>query len=130
MPEEAVERIREWIDSGASLDDIAPELSLENIVPPPRYPAPPETYPVAVPVTALAFSPDGRELAVGGYHEVLVSVDERGRLHRWGVDDAKVTHRVDLPAKPLRMSGTAGTPTVALADGSVLIIDTADLATR
>lgn len=299
LPEEAVERIREWIDSGASLDDIAPESSLETIVPPPRHPTPPETYPVAVPVTALAFSPDGSELAVGGYHEVLVwdvesavlrrrlgnvgqrvfaigfppeqdgigdadvagrtvivasgtpglhgeirqldfdtgetlgvaarsadvatsvafrpghrqiavgsadqkirivdletmetireiishtegvnsvtwnadgsrlasasgdrsvklfdtdsghlvhsyrghdadvrgvvfaaddehlvSVDQRGKLHRWGVDSAKVTHQVDLPAEPLRMGGTTGTPTVALADGSVLIIDTADL---
>ena len=30
----------------------------------------PEVYPVTVPITALAFSPDGNEVAASGYHEI------------------------------------------------------------
>jgi len=57
--------IRTWISQGAEDDtpaDVAREISAEN---PPVYSGPPV-------VTSLDFSPDGKRLAVSGYHEVLI----------------------------------------------------------
>ena len=45
-------------------------------------PDPPLNYRVAVPVLALAFSLDGKELVTGGYHEVLVWDATTGTLLR------------------------------------------------
>ena len=39
----------------------------------------PEAYPVTVPITALAFSPDGAEVAASGYHEVNALEGRRRR---------------------------------------------------
>ena len=62
---EQVELIRQWIAQGAP-DDTPPSLekpvSPDN---PPVYTTPPV-------VTALDYSPDGRRLAVSGYHEVQI----------------------------------------------------------
>lgn len=62
---EQVETIRQWIAQGA-VDDTPPSLekpvSPEN---PPVYSTPPV-------VTAIDYSPDGRRLAVSGYHEVQI----------------------------------------------------------
>ncbi len=62
---EAVHTIRTWIAQGA-MDDSPPDVGIridaEN---PPVYSAPPV-------VTSMDYSPDGKLLAVSGYHEVLV----------------------------------------------------------
>ncbi|WP_162006521.1 c-type cytochrome domain-containing protein [Roseimaritima sediminicola] len=76
-----VQRFRDWLAAGAAFDGDDPEQTLDLVVPPPRHPDPPETYPAAVPVTAVAFSPDGSEVLSGGYHEVLVWNTE-GTLQR------------------------------------------------
>jgi hypothetical protein len=60
-----IDRIRRWIDAGAKAD-AGPPVE--------KAPASPEdampTLAVAAPATALAFSPDGKTLAVGAYREV------------------------------------------------------------
>ncbi|MCE9531924.1 MAG: c-type cytochrome, partial [Planctomycetes bacterium] len=66
LSEPQVKLISDWITQGA-IDDTpssakAPLVDAEH---PPVYPAPPV-------VTAVAFSPDGKYLAVSGYHEVLL----------------------------------------------------------
>lgn len=63
-PEE-VELIRRWIAEGAK--DDTPEGVRDTIGPdhPPVYASPPV-------ITALAYSPDSRMLAVSGYHEILL----------------------------------------------------------
>lgn len=82
LPEEAIGLFRKWIDAGASSEGIDAEASLDAILPPPRHPDAPDSYAVTMPITALAFSPDGSELIVGGYHEVLVWELESGELRR------------------------------------------------
>ena len=42
----------------------------------------PESYPVTVPITALAFSPDGKEIASSGYHEINLWKTGDGTLDR------------------------------------------------
>ena len=62
---EAVHTIRTWIAQGA-MDDSPPDVGIridaEN---PPVYSTPPV-------VTSMDYSPDGKLLAVSGYHEVLI----------------------------------------------------------
>lgn len=82
LPAEQVEVIRQWLAAGASFDAPDPNEALSFVIPPPRYPAPPKHYPQALPVTAIAFSPDGTQLLVGGYHEITVWDVRDGSLQR------------------------------------------------
>jgi WD40 repeat protein len=78
---EAVATIRAWIEQGAiddTPDDVSREISAEN---PPVYVSPPV-------VTTMDYSPDGKLLAVSGYHEVLI-------------------HTLDGSAAPKRLIGRA-----------------------
>jgi WD40 repeat protein len=80
MPQDAdplskaeVALIRHWIDTGATLDaGLNPGDPLIADMPSLPQPLPPAKYRVPIPVTAVAFSPDGDQLATSGYHEVLV----------------------------------------------------------
>src|SRR5207253_7336434 len=49
-----------------------------------KPPVPPATYPCAVTITALAFSPDNQTLVVGGQHELTI----------WDIAQAKLEMRV------------------------------------
>lgn len=65
LPDEQIAALRGWIEAGA-LDDTPKEL-----VDPAAATEPP-TYSQAPVINALAFSPDGKILAVAGYREVLL----------------------------------------------------------
>ena len=76
-----IESIRKWIEGGAKFDGEDARTPLAMLVnASARHPTPPEVYPRPVPVSALAFSPDGKELAAGGYHEVTIWEAESGKL--------------------------------------------------
>ena len=65
LPAEAIHTIRTWIAQGASDDSppaVGARITPEN---PPVYSSPPV-------VTSMDYSPDGKLLAVSGYHEVLI----------------------------------------------------------
>jgi WD40 repeat protein len=65
--------IRHWIDTGATLDaGLNPADPLIADMPSLPQPLPPVNYRVPIPVTAVALSPDGDQLATSGYHEILV----------------------------------------------------------
>jgi len=76
--------IRKWIDTGATLDaGLNPSDPLIAIMPSLPQPAAPVAYRVPIPVTAVAFSPDGSQLATSGYHEfILWSAKDGRRLAR------------------------------------------------
>jgi hypothetical protein len=74
--------IKTWIEQGAKFDGVDPTRSSKSQMPPRQHPDPPEAYRAAVPVWAVAFSPDGKELAVGGYHEVTIWNPTDGSLVR------------------------------------------------
>ncbi|HTN77950.1 MAG TPA: c-type cytochrome domain-containing protein, partial [Pirellulaceae bacterium] len=79
---EQIAIIKRWIEEGASFDGGDPKAALASIIPAPEHPAAPESYARPVPVTALAFSPSGQELYVGGYHEISVWNPADGQLIR------------------------------------------------
>ncbi|MGE4002197.1 MAG: c-type cytochrome domain-containing protein, partial [Planctomycetaceae bacterium] len=82
LTSEQTDTIRRWIAEGAAFDGADVQLPLRRLMPPRRHPLPPERYASAIPVYALAFSPTGGELAVGGYHEVTIWDAQTGALVR------------------------------------------------
>ena len=85
------ETVRRWIAQGAKLDagldpdaDIVAELRARW-----QPPVPPASYAFPVIVNALAFTPDGKQLVVGGHHELTV----------WSADTGKLLKRVRTRAE-------------------------------
>lgn len=92
---EEIAVIRQWIVDGARFDGHNSNEPIKRQMPPRNHPAPPAKYRVPVPIYSLAFSPDGRELAVAGHHEVTVWRAETGELRR------------RIPSMPLRIQSLA-----------------------
>jgi len=72
LPAAQIALIERWIKNGAKFDGADPKLDLVSLMPRKQHPAPPEIYPQALPVTALAFSTNGQQLISSGYHEIIV----------------------------------------------------------
>jgi WD40 repeat protein len=66
-----IESFRQWITDGAKLDRGDALSNLALLAPKHPHPKAPEYYRMALPVLALAFTPDATEIATGGYHEVI-----------------------------------------------------------
>ena len=99
------EKIRRWIAAGAKFDGKDKVASLRSQLPPRNHPAAPKRYRLPPPVFAMAISPDGKELSIGGYHEVTV----------WNPRTGKLIRRIGgLPQRIYQMVYTS--------DGSQLII--------
>ena len=103
LPSSQISLIERWIKQGARFDGPDPKAELVTLIPREPYPDPPQAYRYPIQITALAFSPDGRELAVAGYHEITV----------WDPAEGKLLHRIKNVAQ--RTYGLAYSP-----DGSML----------
>ena len=77
-----IDLFRRWILAGAKFDGSDPKAPYKTMFGPREHPAAPKTYPSPVPVLALALAPGGKEVAVGGYHEVTIWDTATGRLLR------------------------------------------------
>lgn len=84
LSSEQIELIKRWIASGGKFDgqDVGQPLAL--VIPPVQYANPPEVYAQAVPITAIAFSRDGKLVITGGYHELVI----------WNTETAKLVRRI------------------------------------
>lgn len=82
LPAEQLALFKRWIEEGAKFDGDDPAADLISIVPAPTHPEPPEAYRYAIPVAAITFSHDGKELITGGYHELAVWNPVDGTLVR------------------------------------------------
>jgi mono/diheme cytochrome c family protein len=122
LTKEQVALIGRWIGQGAKFDgpDGAAPLSAYASV---RYPAPPEAYPRPVPVAALAFSPDGKTLAAGGYHEITLWDPADGRLIGRINGVAQRTQSLAWSADGSLLAAASGTPGQV---GEVRLFETAD----
>jgi WD40 repeat protein len=84
MPLEQIAMIETWVKEGAKYDgnDVKEDwptlLHKRTIVPVP------DKYPTVVPITALAFSPNGESLTTGGFHEAIV----------WNLADGAIRQRI------------------------------------
>jgi mono/diheme cytochrome c family protein len=98
LPAAQVTLLRQWIEEGANFDGADAAAPLVSMVKEEEHAAPPEVYRQPVAVTALAFSPDGKQLAVSGYHEVTL----------WDPADGKLVGRIQKLAE--RTTGLSYSP--------------------
>ncbi|MDB6034181.1 MAG: hypothetical protein JWM16_4519 [Verrucomicrobiales bacterium] len=105
-----IQRIREWIEGGSKFDGTDATAALVSLIPPIHQPEPPSAYPAPVPVTALAFAPDGSEISVSGYHEITVWSPEDGRLLRRVKNVAQSTLSLAYQPKGNLLAAASGTP--------------------
>ena len=106
---EQVRVLEQWIREGAKTDGVDPDAPLSSYVAT-SHPSAPAAYPRPVPVRAVALRPDGKEVAVGGYHEITVWDPVDGRLlHRIG-NVAQQTHSLAYSPDGTLLTAAGGTP--------------------
>lgn len=98
LPASQIDLVKRWIEQGAKFDGPDASAPLASIAGGTNYPDPPAIYSRPVPITAIAFSPDGQELAVSGYREITI----------WNPSDGKLLHRIK--GLPERIWGLAYSP--------------------
>jgi len=81
LSQDQISLIRQWIDQGLRFDGKDIHARLVAIVPPAIHPKPPTHYRFPLPIGALAFSPDGKSLWVGGYHEIIQLNHQDGSIN-------------------------------------------------
>jgi WD40 repeat protein len=84
LPGAKIAVIEKWIKEGAKYDGTDSKEDWVALLHKTTPIVVPESYPVPLPITALAFSPDNTEIAASGYHEVNL----------WKLDDASVSRRL------------------------------------
>ena len=110
LPKETTEIVRRWIAEGAHYDGSEKNAPLVEIVPPRTHPKAPEKYALPVPVTALAFSPDGSEIFASGFREVTVWNAADGTLLRRISNVAPRTYALTFNPDGKVLAAASGAP--------------------
>jgi hypothetical protein len=113
LPADQIALIKQWIAEGAKYDTADQKAELVSIVPRKAHANPPEAYRMAVPVTALAFAADGKELAAGGYNEITVWNPADGKLVRRIKDVEQRVFSLAYSNDGKLLAAAAGTPGVS-----------------
>lgn len=109
LPPAEIALIERWIAEGAANDGGAADRPLVELARETLLRPAPEKYARAQPVTALAFSPDGTQIAVSGYYEVTV----------WNLADATLARRIGgLPERITALAWHPRRNVLAVAGGS------------
>lgn len=103
LKKEQVALIARWIQEGAK--DDTPETAKDTITAenPPKY----ENAPV---ITALAYSPDGTQLAVSGFHETLIHKSDGSGLISRLVGRSQRIENVQFSSDGKMLAVTGGSP--------------------
>ena len=119
-----IKLIKKWINTGGGLNaGVGVNDPLIALVPKRPQPMPPKAYRVPVPVTAVAFSPDGKQLASSGYHEVILWNPADGKMIRRITNIAERVYDITYSADGKQMAVAAGTPGQI---GEIKLFSTAD----
>lgn len=70
LSDDEIGLLSRWVEEGAKYDGQSPDEDWTFLLRRLRKVEPPEAYPVAVPITAVAFAPDGSRVAASGFHEL------------------------------------------------------------
>jgi WD40 repeat protein len=101
--------LERWLAEGAKFGNAAPETPLVSAARW-KHPAAPEKYRRPFPLTALAFDPDGKELAVGGLHEITIWSAADGTLIRRLPGMAERTYALAYSKDGAKLVVASGTP--------------------
>ena len=108
LPAAQIATVRAWIEQGAAYDGGDPNLPLASLGAA-ENPSAPAVYDRPFPITALAFNPEGTELAASGYHEVTL----------WSAADGKLLGRIDhLPERICSIAWSPDGKQLAVAGGT------------
>jgi Tol biopolymer transport system component len=110
LPPDKVALIERWVKEGAKYDGGAPAEDWTAVLRRMTPVAVPEAYPAAVPITALAFSPDGTGLLASGYHELTLWKAATGALDRRIQGLAERVYDVAFSADGKWMATASGDP--------------------
>ncbi|HEY5315616.1 MAG TPA: c-type cytochrome domain-containing protein [Pirellulales bacterium] len=110
LPAAQLALVKLWIEQGARFDGPDKQAPLASLVPRKIHPAPPASYRVPIAVTALCFRPDGKELAVGGYHEITIWDPASGKLLRRIKNVEQRIYGLDYKSDGSLLAAAGGTP--------------------
>jgi Tol biopolymer transport system component len=82
LPKDEIELLERWVSQGAKYDGASPGEDWTFLLRKTRKVTIPDAYAVPVPITALAFSPDGKTVAASGFHEITLWKTAGGALER------------------------------------------------
>lgn len=108
LPAEEIALVKQWIEAGGRYDGEAPDQNMAELAREVHLRTAPEVYPARMPITALAFSPDGRQLAVSGYYEVLI----------WDLEQSRVLRRIGKLPERITCLSWSRSGWLAVAGGS------------
>ena len=103
LPENEIDLFRNWIDQGAQ--DDTPESARA-----PQVPAEPPSYIQPPVVTAAAYSPDGEQVAVGGYREILLHKADGSSIEARLLGRSDRIHSVAFTPDGKQLVAVGGTP--------------------
>ncbi|HWC89781.1 MAG TPA: c-type cytochrome domain-containing protein [Pirellulales bacterium] len=110
LPAAQIALVKLWIEQGARFDGPDKQAPLASLVPRKIHPAPPASYRVPIAVTALCFRPDGKELAIGGYHEITIWDPASGKLLRRIKNVEQRIYGLDYKSDGSLLAAAGGTP--------------------
>jgi dipeptidyl aminopeptidase/acylaminoacyl peptidase/mono/diheme cytochrome c family protein len=110
LPAAQIALIERWIKDGAKFDGPDPKATLASMAPALPHPDPPAAYARPVPILALAFSPDGTELAASGQHEVTFWNPTSGALLRRVKNLPQQIHALAFSPDGALVAACGGTP--------------------
>ncbi len=109
LTSEEIAAVERWIKAGAPYDGETPDQPLVELAHEALIQPAPARYPRPLPAAALAFSPDGQKLAVGGYHEVTL----------WSIADGTLLKRIGgLPERITSLDWNKSAALLAVAGGT------------
>ena len=110
LTDDQIALVKRWIAEGAKFDGSDAKAPLSSIIPRGTHPDPPEKYQRTTPITALAFHPSGKELFVGGYHEITVWNPADGKLLRRIKNIAERTYALRFDKSGELLAVASGAP--------------------
>ncbi|HUG82010.1 MAG TPA: c-type cytochrome domain-containing protein [Bryobacterales bacterium] len=103
LPDTEIDVFRRWVSEGAK--DDTPESARG-----PQVPTEPPTYDQPPVLTAAAFSPDGKALAVGGYREILLHKADGSKIETRLLGRSDRIHSVAFTPDGKKLVAVGGTP--------------------
>jgi len=82
LPPEKIALITRWVEEGGHYDGASPSEDWPIAMRKAEKITIPQVYPATLPITALAFTPDGRSIISAGFHEINIWDTATGELKR------------------------------------------------